>query len=305
LQKNVPPQDAYRDPGPPEGFVSTRVRDAPPDTFDPNELRVGRRENEPHSSEVSYLFDVLRTNFPKDRVIWDLHHYFTLDGKEIDIQFDISYFRDFRVDFTLSSYKASRFNGRVPTMAINILSKSTWHADVGEHVDYCRMLKIPLYVLFCPYHVASSVYEPPFLRAYVLTSDGNYKIQELRALTFDVNDDLNPENVVDVSGIVPFKIGLMRLSLKHEGDLPLFRMVLLEPDSQKRLMTKYEIEKKRADEEKRRADEEKKRADEEKRRADEEKKRADEEKKRADEEKKRADELKARLRKYEEKFGTL
>ncbi|MHA1765802.1 MAG: hypothetical protein ACTSVK_06020, partial [Promethearchaeota archaeon] len=59
-------------------FQSTRVRDATPDLFDPKRPRLGRRESEPHSAEVSYLYDVLRTNFPDDRVMWDLHHYFQI-----------------------------------------------------------------------------------------------------------------------------------------------------------------------------------------------------------------------------------
>jgi len=71
-------------------FVSSRHRDAEPDTFDPNVPRLGRRENEPHSAEVTYLHDVLTTNFPNDRTLWDLHHYFRKEGMDIDLQFDIS-----------------------------------------------------------------------------------------------------------------------------------------------------------------------------------------------------------------------
>jgi hypothetical protein len=76
---------------------STRIENAPPDLYDPDVPRLGRRESEPHSSEITYIHDVLTANFPESRTVWDLHHYFTgekppLKGKKIDIQFDISFF---------------------------------------------------------------------------------------------------------------------------------------------------------------------------------------------------------------------
>ena len=83
-------------------FVSTRHRDAEPDTFDPNVPRLGRRESEPHSAEVTYLHDVLTTNFPEHRTMWDLHHYFKKEGAEFDIQFDISFFKNLIILYTLT-----------------------------------------------------------------------------------------------------------------------------------------------------------------------------------------------------------
>ena len=78
--------------------MSTRIENAPPDLFDPNTPRLGRRESEPHSAEITYIHDILTTNFPTGRAVWDLHHYFLgikdpLKGKEIDIQFDVSFFK--------------------------------------------------------------------------------------------------------------------------------------------------------------------------------------------------------------------
>ncbi|MGV9205049.1 MAG: hypothetical protein ACOC44_13640 [Promethearchaeia archaeon] len=78
---------------------STRIENAPPDLYDPNEPRLGRRESEPHSAEVTYIHDVLTSNFPESRTIWDLHHYFIgrkgpLKGQKIDIQFEISFFEN-------------------------------------------------------------------------------------------------------------------------------------------------------------------------------------------------------------------
>jgi len=80
--------------------------------------------------------------------MWDLHHYFKVGyewsdkGDECDIQFDISYFRDLRIDYEVPSYKAWDHGNRVPTMVVNILSKSTWQYDLSDHVEKCKLLKI-------------------------------------------------------------------------------------------------------------------------------------------------------------------
>ena len=70
----------------------TRHQASDPDPFDQSQPRIGRRESEPHSFEVSNLHDILTSNFPEHHALWDLHHYFKLEGEEIDIQFDISFF---------------------------------------------------------------------------------------------------------------------------------------------------------------------------------------------------------------------
>ena len=222
-------------------FVSTRHRDAEPDTFDPNVPRLGRRESEPHSAEVTYLHDVLTTNFPNDRTLWDLHHYFRKEGMDIDLQFDISFFKDLKIPYTLSSYKAKDFENRVPTMAINILSKSTWRSDLAEKLDFCRLLEIPLYIIFPAFHVAINLYQPPFLRAYVLQENKEYKMHELRK-TLDIESDKwDEEAIIDVSELVPFRLGIIkRKEQKHQGGLSLYRLVLLDPKKDKVLLTKNE-----------------------------------------------------------------
>ena len=65
--------------------INTRHRDAKPDLYDPSVPRLGRRESEPHSDEISYLYDFLTANFPNDKTTWDLHHYFEKDDLKIDI----------------------------------------------------------------------------------------------------------------------------------------------------------------------------------------------------------------------------
>ncbi|MGV9173415.1 MAG: hypothetical protein ACOC35_12760 [Promethearchaeia archaeon] len=223
-------------------FVSTRHRDAEPDNYDPNQPRLGRRESEPHSAEITYLYDVLTTNFPSDRTMWDLHHYFKKEGEKFDIQFDISYFKNLKIPYTLSSYDAEKFDGRVPTAAINILSPSTWRSDLAEKLDYCRILEIPLYIVFPSYHVATNLYKPPFVRAYVLKKNGEYKIHELREVTVDSSGEWNPDAIIDVSSAVPFRIGLQQREKKHQGDETLYRLILIDSDEDVTLLT--EIDKK-------------------------------------------------------------
>lgn len=235
-------------------FRSTRIRDAIPDTFDPSKPRLGRRESEPHSSEITYLYDVLCTNFPDDRTMWDLHHYFKAEGIDIDIQFDISFFKDLQIPYTLSSYRAEKYNNRIPDMAVNVLSKSTWKTDIGETVDYCRLLEIPLYVVFPAYHVASSLYKPPFLRAYIFQPDATYDIHELKELSVNDEGQENLKAIIDTTDIVPFRLGLMEQEKQHEGNLPLYRMILLDKEKFKILPTEVEQAEQRAQKEKQRAD---------------------------------------------------
>ncbi|MHA1728943.1 MAG: hypothetical protein ACTSWY_09445 [Promethearchaeota archaeon] len=223
-----------------KALISTRLRDAEPGTFDPNIPRLGRRDSEPHSSEVSYLHDVLTTNFPDDRTVWDLHHFFHKEGMDIDIQFDISYFKDLQIPYTLSSYDASKFENRVPTLAINILSKSTWRSDLAEKVDFCRILKIPLYIVFPAYNVFINIYKPPFLRVYTLQQDGTYKVQELRKSSFKSSGELNLDAVINVVDIVPFRLGLKKQEKKHQENRSLFRLVLIDPNEKRVLLTKLE-----------------------------------------------------------------
>ncbi len=210
-----------------EGTRVANLRDV--NHYDPSIPRLGRRESEPHAAEVSYLYDVLWTNFPEDRVTWDLHHYFTFEGEEIDIQFDISYFRGFKLPSPISSYRASEHQNRVPTLAINVLSKSTWRVDLSDTLDYCQLLKIPLYVVFSPYHVATRPYKPPFLRCYILQGDGTYQVQELRVITMKEQGTISPDAFLDVSIVVPFRLGLLERQVKLEHGLPLYRLIALHP----------------------------------------------------------------------------
>jgi len=270
---------------------STRIGSVLPEPYDPNQPRLGRRESEPHSIEITYIHDVLTTNFPKSRTIWDLHHYFIgtkgfLKGKKIDVQFDVSFFKDFNLPRTLSSFDASKHEGRVPDVVINILSKSTWSKDLSETLDICKNLGIAVYVIFSPFKVASKIYQPPFLRAYILEQDGDYKQKDLRSVTLNDKMEFNEENIVDISDKIPFRLGLIKLNQEHDEGQPLFRLIFIDPSERKILLTREEKKVKEAEERAKQAEERTKQAEARAKQAEE-----------------RAKEIENELKKYQNKLA--
>ncbi|NMC06330.1 MAG: DUF874 family protein [Candidatus Lokiarchaeota archaeon] len=256
-------------------FKSTRINSMEPDTFDQSQPRIGRRESEPHSLEVGYLHDVLESNFPNHHVLLDLHHYFQVDGDEVDIQFDVSFFLGLSIPYTLSSYRAIDYQNRVPALAINIMSKSTWRADLSENLDLCGMLRIPVYIVFAPFDVATKFYRPPFARVYQLQTNGSYSIKEIRSNCVDKDGTIIAANLIDLDANIPFRIGIEELVSKHEKVQNRYRLVPVHQHSLERLPTRIEQEKQRAEQERQRAEQEKQRAEQERQRAEQEKQRAE------------------------------
>ncbi len=230
--------------------------------------RLGRRESEPHSAEITYLYDVLTTNFPQDRTMWDLHHYFMVDEEELNLQFDLSYFRNFTLPYEISSYRAIKYGNRRPTLALNILSRSTYNKDIGMTVEKCRRVGIPLYIVFNPYLQQPFELRAPFLRVYYQESpDEPYKIAELREVCLkeyekDKEGALDPTKIIDVrKDILPFAFGIMLLNKRYDGDLPRYRLILINRETMTPFKTKSELALERAEEERKRAEEERKRAE--------------------------------------------
>lgn len=116
---------------------------------------------------------------------------------------------------TFSSYQATDFENRIPNMEVNVLSSSTWRNDFSENLEKSRLLEIPIYVLFAPFHVASQVYRPPFLQVYCLQQDGSYRQLDLRKATLVEGGKIDTDSIIDVSGVLPFRLGLMELHQKH------------------------------------------------------------------------------------------
>ena len=223
----------------------TRIEDASSDLIEPSKPRLGRRESEPHSAEVTYIRDVLTTNFPAGRALWDLHHYFigtkgALKGNEIDVQFDVSFFKDLKIPYAISSYDASKHGGRIPDMAINILSKSTWSKDLSETVDICKDIGISVYVVFSPYKVTSNLYKPPFLRAFLLKEDGSYEQKDLLSITLKEGEPIDEKNIIDVREKLPIRLGLMQMNYQYEGEQPLFRLIFIDSSEPRILLSTAE-----------------------------------------------------------------
>ncbi len=275
---------------------STRIENAPPDLFDPNKPRLGRRESEPHSAEINYIHDVLTANFPESRTIWDLHHYFEirkgpLKGEEIDIQFDISFFKGFSIPHLLTSYDANDHEGRVPDMVVNVLSKSTWKTDLSENVDIAKNLEIPVFIVFSPYKMTSKIYHPPFVRAYILKENGSYRQEELHNITLKEGETINNHNIIDLSDILPFRLGLMQLNKFCLEDLPLYRLIFIDPSEPKIFPTKKE-----------QMEREKEQVEREKEQVEREKEQVEREKEQVEREK---EQVEKKLKKYRDQFGKL
>ncbi len=248
-----------------EPLISTRHRDAVPEGVPlPGQPRLGRRESEPHSIELTYIYDVLKTNFPNDRPMWDLHHYFLIDGEKVDLQFDVSFFKGLSIPYDLPSYQAERFEGRIPDLALNILSKSTYNNDIGLIAEQCRILGIPVYVVFNPHLPAPKTLRAPYLKVHVLQPDGTYHAPVLKEHCMQEGEekvDLSKTIEVPPLGIT---FGMMKLSRSYDGTHPRYRLILIDTATGERLLSAEELALKRAEEERKRAEEERKRAEEEK-----------------------------------------
>mgnify|MGYP006307608131 CR=1 FL=1 len=185
--------------------------------------------------------------------MWDLHHYFRAKISEsriekLDLQFDISFFKDFNLTEKLPSYNAADHGGRLPDLVINVLSKSTWRKDLLDNVQYCETIKIPFYAVFFAYPVAPLTMPPPFLRVYELQENGVYKKKEVKKAMYkggklvDSNAFINLEPRLDVG------IALEELDLKYLGGKEIFQAVIIDLKSKKKYLTRAEKEKARADE---------------------------------------------------------
>ena len=228
--------------------LDERIHDAKPDFIeepDGEPPRLGRRESEPHSAEITYLYDVLSTNMKNSRTFWDLHHYFKIGQQTLDLVFDISYFSDFSEPKLISSYKAWEYENRVPDLVINVLSVSTWRKDFMETMEYCQMLKIPYYLIFAPYHVASQEYRPPFLRLYALTEKGKYEMHTLRDIAMtEGSSEINKKNLISLKPKIPLSVGLKLLTKEHKSGSPVYRVFFFDEEADKKLLGRAEKEEK-------------------------------------------------------------
>ncbi|MHA1699995.1 MAG: hypothetical protein ACTSWN_14235, partial [Promethearchaeota archaeon] len=222
-----------------------------------------------------------------------LHHYFYSKelGKEIDIQFDISFFKDWSFDRTLSSYKASSFGNRIPDFAINILSKITWRADLLDHKMTCEHFHIPVYIVFAPYDVASDLYKTPLMRVYYL-KEGMYYHQDIREIALkDGSTSINKRAILNLGEGLPFRLGIMEREKLHYDGRKLYRLVFFDKTEDRMLKPALELERARAEKEKERADKLEARLEKEK--------------ERAEKEREKANKLEKLLEKYKEKYGEL
>ncbi len=266
--------------------------------------RLGRRESEPHSDEINHLYEVLSFNYPNDRTFWDLHHYFFFEGERLDIQFDISYFRDMDVPFRISSYDARKFGNRVPTMAINVLSSSTFKNDLGIVLQQCQRLGVPVYVILSDHLPSPSYVKAPLLKIYY-EEGGQYRTVETSAICCKEGEEVDQSKLLDVRpDLLPFKLGIMERKQKYLKDelTPLYFLVLVDRKTGKRLLTPKEMAAQRALEAQKQAEEAQKRAEEAQKRAEKAQKQAEELQRKLMEEEKKRQEAEKRAEDAEKKL---
>ncbi len=303
-------------------YLGTRHMEAPPIMkSDLPKSRLGRRESEPHSDEINYIYDVLSPNFPEDRTFWDLRHYFFIDEEKVDLQFDISYFKGLQVPFRISSYDASKYANQVPSMAVNILSASTYRNDLGIVLEQCQRLEIPVYVMFSDHLQAPSYVKAPLLKVYYRDGD-QYHVAETREICCKEGEIPDQSKMIDIlPDLLPFKIGIMERKDKYfkEKISPLYFLVFVDRGSGKLLLPRWQKERERAKEAERQAELERERAKEAKkqmelererakeaeRQAELERERAKEAKKQAELERKRAKEAEKKIMKLQEELENL
>jgi hypothetical protein len=209
--------------------------------------RIRRREGEPYSLEINYLWDVLHTNFPNHRVLLDLPHCFRQGTKRIDIQLDLSFFLNLSIPEKINSFDSSDFDYRIPELAINILTKATWRVDLVDNFEKCRKIKIPYYVVFFAYPIKNEIYPYPLLRLYKMNNDGRYTTQDLTDLAID-NDVIVSQTAFLDCEPLPFRIGLAKIPETFIGGKPLYRMILLKKNIFEVYNTKAELAESKAKE---------------------------------------------------------
>ena len=96
--------------------------------------------------------------------------------------------------------------------------------------------------------MAIEIYKPPFLRAYVLQDNGNYKIVDMKKPTIDSDGKLDSNAFIDVSNILPFRLGLEKRDVKVKKKETLYRLILAEPKKDIKLFTNSEKKDKLIDE---------------------------------------------------------
>ncbi|MHA1395462.1 MAG: hypothetical protein ACTSRZ_18320, partial [Promethearchaeota archaeon] len=288
--------------GPGAYFHSTRHAVEPEeDPWIKNPPRLGRRESEPHSIEITRIYDILNTNFKNGRTTWDLHHYFTLGDKKIDIQFDVSYFKNLKIDYTLTSYRAEKYNNRIPDLAINILSKNTYLKDFSIHLEQIELLKIPVYIIFSSFNFNIDLYKPPFLRAYILEKSGDYKLRTLKEVSIDESGNLIKQNLIDLRPHLSFMVGIKRSNLKHETNTYNYDMIILDAETLKPYKTSEEILREKWEQERKKREEAEKETMEERKKREEAEKKLMEERKKREEAEKEIKKLQKLINEYKHK----
>jgi hypothetical protein len=185
----------------------------------------------------------------------ELHHYFEVGGDTIDIAFDVSCIPNADIPERLSSYTAADHGRVVPLVAINILSKSTWHRDIYQHSEECREVGIRHYVVFSPYHIGGRRLQPPLLRLYSNETQQSVRVVDVHR-TYSPSE---PETILEIPG-TPFRFAAIPREERGQGGISLYRLIVLSNQSES-LLTNAEQAQQRAEQAQQRAEQAQQRAE--------------------------------------------
>ena len=260
--------------------------------------RLGRRDSLPHTNQIEYIGSVLKANFPNDTVLTDLWHYFQVGNYIEKFVPDIAFYKDFKLDNLIKSYKSIEHNNKIPLVVINMMSHSTWKNDVSEIVQKCLRVGIAFYIIYTMYSIDVEENNPPFLRIYEYNEErGEYDITEIREYAkYEEKEEID-ESKIYSNERLPFRVGLEKTLGKSDGER-VSRLLIIDKKELKKLLSMEEIEIKKAKEAEYKAEEERKKVEEERKKAEEERKKREE----AENQIKKMEEI---LNKYRQKFGNI
>jgi len=210
--------------------------------------RLGRRDSLPHTNQIEYIGSVLKANFPNDTVLTDLWHYFQVGNYIEKFVPDIAFYKDFKLDNLIKSYKSIEHNNKIPLVVINMMSHSTWKNDVSEIVQKCLRVGIAFYIIYTMYSIDVEENNPPFLRIYEYNEErGEYDITEIREYAkYEESEDIY-EKALYSNDKLPFRIGLEKTLGKSDGER-VSRLLIVDKKELKKLLSKDEIETNKAKE---------------------------------------------------------
>ena len=110
-------------------------------------------------------------------------------------------------------FRAWEHDNRVPDLVINVLYLFNMDERSLGYCKFCRAIKIPYYIVFAPYHVASRMYLPPFFTSISVDKTDPNREERHECVNREGQTDWNENELITLEEGIPFGIGLERLKV--------------------------------------------------------------------------------------------